>query len=121
MDNSVPPRPSPGAKRCSTYFVMCNGRCYNRSVLPEIAVLNWESLSCRLPGARPNSSERNYTHRAWIVTLALFAVLLSTPLFVSDRAAEATTKGLSKLCTRSPRGKWPGPVFAGLPISTTVP
>src|SRR6266571_7798731 len=78
----------------------------------RIAVLNWESLSCRLPGARPNSSERNYTHRAWIVTLALFAVLLSTPLFVSDRAAEATTTGLSKLCTRSPRGKWPGPVFA---------
>src|SRR5207249_5312436 len=32
-------------------------------------------------GGRPNFSEGNSTHRAWIVTLALFAVLLSTPSF----------------------------------------
>ena len=64
MDNSVPPSPSPAAKRCSTYFVMCNGRCYNRSVLPSGGPptlnsdhrfcanlnLNWESLFCRLRG-----------------------------------------------------------------------
>ena len=71
-------------------------------------------------GGRPNFSEGNSTHRAWIVTLALFAVLLSTPLVPYRIARPATTTGLSRLWTRSPRGRWPGPVVAGLRVPTTV-
>src|SRR5207247_4507711 len=71
-------------------------------------------------GGRPNFSEGNSTHRAWVVTLALFAVLLSTPLVPYRIARPATTTGLSRLCTRSPRGMWPGPVVAGRRLPSTV-
>src|SRR5205809_6413243 len=71
-------------------------------------------------GGRPNFSEGNSTHRAWLVTLALFAVLLSTLLVPYRIPRPATTPGLSRLLTRAPRGRWPGPGVAGLPAPTTA-
>src|SRR5438034_11304433 len=71
-------------------------------------------------GGRPNFSEGNSTHRAWIVTLALFAVLLSTPLVPYRIARPGTTTALPRWWTRSPPGRWPATVGAGHPLPTTV-
>src|SRR5947207_14074083 len=71
-------------------------------------------------GGRPNFSEGNSTHRAWIVTLALFAVLLSTPLVPYRIARPATTTGLSRFWTRAAGGRWHGPLVGGRRVAATV-
>ena len=134
MDNSVPPRPSPVAERCSTYFVMCNARCYNRSVLPNgarrrrVRIIMSGKSQCQIGKAcyvdfqaLGRISPRGTTRTRLDCDTGTIRRLALDPVVRIGSGGRGNDHGTFEIVYPLAAGEWRGPVFAGLQILTSVP